>query len=35
VLIHDQKFTKAADCLDVDNNAQGTNTNRVVFRRKR
>ena len=35
VLINDQKFTKTANCWGVDNNAKGTNTNRiVVFRRK-
>ena len=34
VLINDQKFTKTANCWGVDNNAKGTNTNRiVVFRR--
>jgi hypothetical protein len=30
VLINDQKFTKTANCWGVDNNAKGTNTNRVV-----
>lgn len=31
VLINDQKFTKTANCWGVDNNAKGTNTNRVVL----
>jgi SAM-dependent methyltransferase len=35
VLINDQKFTKTANCWGVDNNAMGTNTNRVVVFRKR
>jgi len=30
VLINDQKFTKTANCWGVDNNAKGTNTNRIV-----
>ncbi len=30
VLINDQKFTKTANCWGVNNNAKGTNTNRVV-----
>lgn len=34
VLIHDQEFTKTANCWGVSNNAQGTNTNRVVFLRR-
>jgi SAM-dependent methyltransferase len=34
VLINDQKFTKTANCWGVDNNARGTNTNRVVLWRK-
>jgi hypothetical protein len=35
VLINDQKFTKTANCWGVDNNAKGTNTNRIVlFQRK-
>ncbi len=34
VLINDQHFTKTANCWGVDNNAKGTNSNRVaVFRR--
>jgi len=33
-LIHDQRFTKTANCWGVDNGRKGTNTNRiVVFRR--
>ena len=36
ILINDQKFTKTANCWGVDNNAKGTNTNRiVVFRKER
>jgi hypothetical protein len=34
VLINDQKFTKTANCWGVDNNAKGTNTNRVVLFQK-
>ena len=34
VLINSQKFTKTAACWGVDNNRQGTNTNRVVLFRK-
>lgn len=34
VLINDQKFTKTANCWGVDNNAKGTNTNRIVVFRK-
>jgi hypothetical protein len=35
ILINDQEFTKTANCWGVDNNAKGTNTNRiVVFRRE-
>ncbi len=30
VLINQQKFTKLANCFKVDNNAKGTNTNRLV-----
>jgi len=33
-LINDQAFTKTANCWGVDNNAKGTNTNRVVVFRK-
>lgn len=35
ILINDQKFTKTANCWGVQNNAKGTNTNRVVLLRKR
>ncbi|MEW6306530.1 MAG: DNA methyltransferase [Verrucomicrobiota bacterium] len=35
VLINDQEFTKTANCWGVDNNAKGTNTNRIVVFRKR
>jgi len=34
VLINSQRFTKTAACWGVDNNAKGTNTNRVVLFRK-
>ena len=34
VLINAQVFTKTANCWGVDNNAKGTNTNRVVVFRK-
>jgi hypothetical protein len=34
VLINDQAFSKTANCWGVDNNAKGTNTNRVVVFRK-
>ena len=34
VLVHDQKFTKTANCWGVDNNFKGTNTNRIVVFRK-
>jgi SAM-dependent methyltransferase len=34
VLINQQAFTKTANCWGVDNNAKGTNTNRVVVFRK-
>jgi hypothetical protein len=30
VMINDQAFTKTANCWGVDNNAKGTNTNRIV-----
>ncbi len=33
-LINDQKFTKTANCWGVDNNAKGTNTNRIVVFQK-
>jgi hypothetical protein len=35
ILINDQKFTKTANCWGVDNNAKGTNTNRIVLFRNR
>jgi hypothetical protein len=31
VLINAQEFTKTANCWGVDNNAKGTNTNRIVI----
>ena len=34
VLINDQEFTKTANCWGVDNNAKGTNTNRIVVFQK-
>jgi len=34
IVINDQKFTKTANCWGVDNNAKGTNTNRIVVFRK-
>lgn len=34
VLINDQVFTKTANCWGVDNNAKGTNTNRIVLFKK-
>jgi hypothetical protein len=34
VVINDQQFTKTANCWGVDNNAKGTNTNRIVVFRK-
>lgn len=34
VMINDQEFTKTANCWGVDNNAKGTNTNRIVVFRK-
>lgn len=34
VLINTQKFTKTANCWGVDNNAKGTNTNRIVLFQK-
>jgi len=33
-MINDQEFTKTANCWGVDNNAKGTNTNRIVVFRK-
>lgn len=35
VMIHDQTFTKTANCWGVDNNASGTNTNRIVLLRRK
>ena len=35
ILINQQEFTKLANCFGVDNNAKGTNTNRMVVLRKR
>lgn len=34
VLVNEQKFTKTANCWGVTNNAQGTNSNRIVILRK-
>ena len=34
VLINDQEFTKTANCWGVNNNAKGTNTNRIVLFQK-
>ena len=34
LMINDQKFTKTANCWGVDNNAKGTNSNRIVLFRK-
>lgn len=34
VLIHQQRFTKLANCFNVTNNEKGTNTNRLVVLRK-
>ena len=34
VIINDQEFTKTANCWGVDNNAKGTNTNRIVVFQK-
>lgn len=34
VLIHEQEFTKTANCWGIDNNRKGTNSNRVVVLRK-
>jgi hypothetical protein len=35
MMINQQEFTKTANCWGVDNNAKGTNTNRIVVFRKR
>jgi len=34
VMINSQRFTKTANCWGVDNNAKGTNTNRIVVFKK-
>ena len=34
VLVNQQDFTKTAQCWGVDNNAKGTNTNRIVLLRR-
>lgn len=34
IVINDQEFTKTANCWGVDNNAKGTNTNRIVVFQK-
>lgn len=34
ILINDQEFTKTANCWGVNNNAKGTNTNRIVLFRR-
>lgn len=34
VLVNQQDFTKTANCWGVDNNARGTNTNRIVLARR-
>ena len=34
VLINDQKFTKTANCWGIENNARGTNINRIALFRK-
>ena len=34
VMIHEQAFTKLANCFKVDNNKKGTNTHRLVILRK-
>ena len=35
VMVNQQEFTKTAKCWGVDNNAMGTNTNRIVLLRRR
>lgn len=35
VMVNQQAFTKTANCWGVDNNAKGTNTNRIVLLRRR
>jgi hypothetical protein len=34
VMIHSQQFTKTANCWGIDNNASGTNSNRIVVLRR-
>lgn len=34
VIVNQQEFTKTANCWGVDNNAKGTNTNRIVLLRR-
>jgi hypothetical protein len=34
VMVNQQEFTKTANCWGVDNNAKGTNTNRIVLLRR-
>lgn len=34
VIVNQQEFTKTANCWGVDNNAKGTNTNRIVLMRR-
>ena len=34
VMVNQQEFTKTANCWGVDNNAKGTNTNRIVVLRR-
>jgi hypothetical protein len=34
VLINEQEFTKTANCWGIDNNAKGTNSNRIVLLRR-
>ena len=35
IMIHSQNFTKTANCWGVDNNAKGTNSNRIVVFKKK
>jgi hypothetical protein len=35
VMVNQQAFTKTANCWGVENNAKGTNTNRIVLLRRR
>ena len=34
VMVNQQEFTKTANCWGVQNNAKGTNTNRIVILRR-